>query len=57
MIKQVDRHISRFPKLGSPTQDPHLRAMLTLPYPYLLLYEEQAGEAIVHRVRHAARQR
>jgi plasmid stabilization system protein ParE len=53
----VERHIGRFPKLGSPTHDPLLRAMLTLPYPYVLLYEEQAGEVIVHRVRHAARQR
>jgi plasmid stabilization system protein ParE len=56
-IRQVERHIGRFPKLGSPTHDPLLRAMLTLPYPYVLLYEEQAGEVIVHRVRHAARQR
>ncbi len=56
-IQQVERHIGRFPKLGHPTQDPSLRAMLTLPYPYVLLYEERAGAVIIHRVRHTARQR
>ena len=56
-IKEIERHIGHFPKLGSPTQDPALRAMLTLPYPYVILYEEREDEVLVHRIRHTARRR
>jgi toxin ParE1/3/4 len=56
-IKEVERHIANFPKLGSPTQDPTLRAMLTLPYPYVLLYEERPNAVVVHHIRHTARER
>jgi toxin ParE1/3/4 len=56
-IKEVERHIARFPKLGSPTRDPALRAMLTLPYAYVVLYEERDDHILVHRIRHTAQQR
>jgi toxin ParE1/3/4 len=56
-IKKVERHIARFPRLGSPTLDPSLRAMLTLPYPYVILYEEPPEAVIVHHIRHTARER
>ena len=58
-IKEVERHIARFPKLGSPTRDPAVRAMLmlTLPYPYVVLYEERDDDILVHRIRHTAQQR
>lgn len=51
--REVERHIARFPKLGSPA----LRAMLTLPYPDVFLYEERRDEVVVHRIRHTAQQR
>lgn len=56
-IQEVERHISRFPRLGTKTHDPALRAMFTSPYPYVILYEERQGEILIHRIRHAARQR
>jgi hypothetical protein len=31
--------------------------MLTLPYPYVVLYEERADDIVIHRIRHTAQQR
>jgi plasmid stabilization system protein ParE len=43
------------PRIGSRTDDPTIRRLLTTPYPYLIFYEVAADEIIVHAVRHAAR--
>ena len=37
------------------TDDPAIRRLTTLPYPYLVFYEVTESEIIVHAVRHAAR--
>ena len=43
------------PHLGIRTDDPGIRRLTTLPYPYLLFYEVTETEIIIHAVRHAAR--
>ena len=43
------------PHIGVRTEDPGIRRLTTLPYPYLVFYEVTETEIIVHAVRHAAR--
>jgi toxin ParE1/3/4 len=43
------------PNIGSRTDDPAIRRITALPYPYLIFYEIAASEIIIHAVRHAAR--
>jgi toxin ParE1/3/4 len=43
------------PHLGSRTDDPAIRRLTTMPYPYLVFYEATEAEIIIHAVRHAAR--
>jgi plasmid stabilization system protein ParE len=43
------------PFIGARTDDPAIRRMLTLPYPYAVLYEATDDELIVHAVRHTSR--
>jgi plasmid stabilization system protein ParE len=43
------------PYIGARTDNPALRRVTTLPYPYLVFYEIAADEIIIHAVRHAAR--
>ncbi len=43
------------PSMGTRTDDPAIRRMTALPYPYLIFYEATEGEIIIHAVRHAAR--
>jgi len=43
------------PGIGTQTDDPAIRRMTVLPYPYLIFYETTDTEIIVHAVRHAAR--
>ena len=43
------------PHIGSRTNDPAIRRMTTMPYPYLIFYEATETEIIIHAVRHAAR--
>jgi plasmid stabilization system protein ParE len=44
-----------YPHIGRRTNDPAIRRMTTTPYPYLVFYEATETEAIIHAVRHAAR--
>jgi plasmid stabilization system protein ParE len=44
-----------YPGIGARTDDPTIRRMPALPYPYLIFYEATETEIIVHAVRHAAR--
>ncbi|MEI9426593.1 type II toxin-antitoxin system RelE/ParE family toxin [Mesorhizobium sp. Cs1299R1N3] len=43
------------PFLGKRTDDPAIRRLATVPYPYLIFYEAADEEIIVHAVRHGAR--
>jgi toxin ParE1/3/4 len=43
------------PHIGIRTDDPAIRRLTTLPYPYLVFYEVTETEIIIHAVRHAAR--
>jgi plasmid stabilization system protein ParE len=44
-----------YPHIGSRTDDPSIRRIPTLPYPYLVFYEITGNEIVIHAVRHAAR--
>ena len=50
----IDLLLSR-PNIGVPTDDPSIRRLNTLPYPYLIFYEIADDEIIIHAVRHGAR--
>ena len=43
------------PLIGARTDDPVIRRLTTLPYPYLIFYEVTETEVIIHGVRHGAR--
>jgi toxin ParE1/3/4 len=43
------------PHIGSRTDDPTIRRLTIIPYPYLVFYEATEDEIIIHAVRHAAR--
>jgi toxin ParE1/3/4 len=45
----------RHPLAGAVTDDPSIRRMTTIPYPYLIFYQATDAEIIVHAVRHGAR--
>ena len=54
-IQSVIELVARHPHIGVRTEDPAIRRLTTLPYPYLVFYEVTETEIIVHAVRHAAR--
>jgi toxin ParE1/3/4 len=43
------------PHIGVRTDDPVIRRLTTLPYPYLVFYEVTEAEIVVHAIRHTAR--
>jgi toxin ParE1/3/4 len=43
------------PRIGIRTNDPSIRRLTVLPYPYLVFYEITDAEIIIHAVRHTAR--
>ncbi len=43
------------PQLDRPTNDPAIRRIAATPYPYVIFYEANETETIIHAVRHAAR--
>jgi plasmid stabilization system protein ParE len=54
-IKALTDLLLQHPHIGHRTNDPAVRRMTTMPYPYLVFYEVTEGEVIIHAVRHAAR--
>ena len=54
-IKAVIDLLSVHPHIGVRTDEPTIRRLATLPYPYLVFYEIGENEIIIHAVRHAAR--
>lgn len=53
-IRTVIELLNTHPHIGIRTDDPAIRRLTTLPYPYLVFYEITETEIIVHAVRHAA---
>ena len=54
-IRAVTGLLLRYPLAGAMTDDPTIRRMTTTPYPYLIFYEANDAEIIIHAVRHGAR--
>jgi toxin ParE1/3/4 len=54
-IKAIIDLLLSHPYIGTRTDDPTIRRMAALPYPYLILYEAGEEELIIHAVRHMAR--
>jgi toxin ParE1/3/4 len=54
-IKAIIDLLLSHPYIGTRTDDPTLRRMAALPYPYLIFYEAGEEELIIHAVRHMAR--
>ena len=44
-----------YPHIGTRTDDPDIRRMTALPYPYVIFYEATDTEVIIHAIRHGAR--
>ena len=55
-LKAITELLLQHPLIGSPTDDPTIRRMTTLPYPYLIFYEATDDEIIIHTIRHGARE-
>jgi toxin ParE1/3/4 len=43
------------PRIGAQTEDPSIRRVNALPYPYLIFYEVTSDEVVIHAVRHGSR--
>ncbi|MCJ2141232.1 type II toxin-antitoxin system RelE/ParE family toxin [Methylobacterium sp. E-066] len=54
-IKDALERLADYPMLGQQTDDPTIRRLTTIPYPYLIFYEVTDAAIIVHAVRHSAR--
>ena len=54
-IRTVIDLLPNYPQLGRPTNDPAIRRIAATPYPYVIFYEANETEIIIHAVRHAAR--
>jgi len=54
-IQTVIDLLSIHPHIGVQTNDPLIRRLTILPYPYLVFYQIADIEIIIHAVRHTAR--
>jgi toxin ParE1/3/4 len=54
-IQAIERLLAQHPLSGARTRLPWLRRITVSPYPYLIFYEATDSEAIIHAVRHSAR--
>lgn len=54
-IQTVIDLLLSYPRIGAQTDDPSIRSIITMPYPYLVFYEIGDDEIVIHAVRHAAR--
>jgi toxin ParE1/3/4 len=58
-ILEVIAPLKRFPRIGTPTDDPNIRMLVASPYPYIIFYEydDTAKLVVIHHIRHARRER
>jgi addiction module RelE/StbE family toxin len=56
-VEAVVARLARFPLSAQATELPGVRAAPVLHYPYIVFYTAEAGDVVIHYVRHAARQR
>ncbi|TCM57626.1 plasmid stabilization system protein ParE [Rhizobium sp. PP-F2F-G48] len=54
-IKSLIEQLPDQPFAGARTEDPTIRRLIALPYPYLVFYEVTETEIIIHAVRHGSR--
>jgi plasmid stabilization system protein ParE len=54
-IRAVTNLLLRYPLAGTMTGDPAIRRKTTTPHPYVIFYEVNDDEVIIHAVRHGAR--
>nr|WP_281517441.1 type II toxin-antitoxin system RelE/ParE family toxin [Ferranicluibacter rubi] len=54
-IKTLIEQLQDQPFAGARTQDPTIRRLIALPYPYLIFYEITEAEIVIHAVRHGSR--
>jgi toxin ParE1/3/4 len=54
-IQIIIELLLQHPHIGTRTNDPTIRRMTTLPYPYLIFYEAAEDEIIIHAARNPAR--
>jgi toxin ParE1/3/4 len=54
-IQAIINLLSIHPQIGVRTDDPVIRRLTTMPYPYLIFYEITETEIIIHAIRHGAR--
>lgn len=54
-IKAVTDLLLKYPLIGTTTEDPTIRRVVTTPYPYLIFYEVAGSDIIIHALRHGAR--
>jgi plasmid stabilization system protein ParE len=53
-IRSVTELLLAYPLIGVRTEEPRIRRVTTIPYPYVIFYEVRGDEVIVHAVRHGA---
>jgi plasmid stabilization system protein ParE len=54
-IQAIIDLLVQHPKAGTRTSDPTIQRMTVSPFPYLIFYEANATELIIHAIRHAPR--
>jgi addiction module RelE/StbE family toxin len=54
-IRSAVARLAEHPRLGRQTDDPTIRRLTVVPYPYLVFYEVTDASIIIHAVRHGAR--
>jgi toxin ParE1/3/4 len=54
-IQAVTDLLLLYPHISRRTNDPSIRRITAMPYPYVVFYEPTESEIIIHAIRHAAR--
>ncbi len=54
-LKAITDLLLRHPEVGRVTDEEGIRRINARPFPYLIFYEHQGDEIVVHAVRHGAR--
>ena len=54
-IQAITQLLLLHPHVGARTDDPVIRRVAALPYPFLIFYEIAGNDIIVHAIRHGAR--